>query len=471
MTTRIGDELDLLDLEEIHTRLAYGELNSEQFARRCLDRIAAYDQRVGAVIAVDPTALEQASQSDRRHADGDDLGPLDGIPVLVKDSIDTAGLSSTAGSRLLAHDSGPVRDAEVVARLRAGGAVILGKTNLSEWSNFRSARATEGWSAAGGQTYNPYRAGYSPWGSSAGSAAAVAAGMAPLALGAETDGSIVGPAGVSGVVGVKPECGLLPLRGVAGISAAMDCVGPLASRVGDAAICLAVLAGQPALAGLTAPVAPVRVGVWLPPGVPDDVAAVLTSVAGPGVTLVDVDLEVPEEAAADGMFALYAEFRPSIEEYLRERRCAGGPASLAEVIAGNAADPGELALFGQELLEKVADLPAHADRAAVAARERSRAEARAVLADVLKRNDLEAIVAPSNEPAWPVDYARGDAGRLSSSTLAALAGYPNVSVPAGLVDGLPVGVSVFGPKNLAKLLPLALLIERACGPRPWPTLE
>jgi amidase len=198
---------------------------------------------------------------------------------------------------------------------------------------------------------------------------------------------------------------------------------------------------------------------------------VLTSVAGPGVTLVDIDLEVPEEAVADGMFALYAEFRPSIEKYLRERGCAGGPASLAEVIAGNAADPGELALFGQELLERAADLPAHADRAAVAARERSRAEARAVLADVLKRNDLEAIVAPSNEPAWPVDYACGDAGRLSSSTLAALAGYPNVSVPAGLVDGLPVGVSVFGPKNLAKLLPLALLIERACGPRPWPTLE
>jgi len=470
LVTGIGDELDLLDIEEIHARLVYGELSSAEFVERCLDRIAAYDKHLGAVIAVDPTALEQAEQSDRCHADGDDLGPLDGIPVLVKDSIDTVGLSSTAGSRLLWRAPGPERDADVVARLRAGGAVILGKTNLSEWSNFRSVRATEGWSAVAGQTYNPYRPGYSPWGSSAGSAAAVAAGMAPLALGVETDGSIVGPAGVCGVVGVKPELGLLPLRGIAGISAAMDCVGPLASRVRDAAVCVAALAGQPGLAGLTMPVAPVRVGVWLPPRAPGDVTAVLAAVSGPGVAIVDVELEIPEDVVADGMFAMYAEFRPSIEEYLAGRGRAAGPVSLADVIAGNEADPDELELFGQDLFEKAADLPVLSDRAALAARERSRAEARAVLADALDRHDVQAIIAPSNEPAWPVDYARGDAGRLSSSTLAALAGYPNISVPAGLADGLPVGVSVFGPKNLAKLLPLALLIERACGPRPWPAL-
>jgi amidase len=469
LLTGIGDELDLLDIEEIHTRLVYGELSSAGFVQRCLDRIAAYDKQLGAVIAVDLTAAQQAAESDCRHADGDDLGPLDGIPVLVKDSIDTAGLSSTAGSRLLSRDTGPERDADVVARLRAGGAVILGKTNLSEWSNFRSVRATEGWSAVGGQTYNPYRPGHSPWGSSAGSAAAVAAGMAPLALGAETDGSIVGPAGVCGVVGVKPESGLLPLRGVAGISAAVDCVGPLASRVRDAAVCVAALAGQPGLAGLTAPVAPVRLGLWLPPGVPGDVRAMLAAVSGPGVTIVDAELEVPEEVLADGIFAMYAEFRPSIEEYLRGRGSAAGPVSLAELIAGNAADPDELALFGQDLFEKVADMPL-SDRAGLAARERSRAQARAVLAEALDRHAVQAILAPSNEPAWPLDYVRGDAGRLSSSTLAALAGYPNISVPAGLADGLPVGVSVFGPKNLSKLLPLALAIERACGPRPWPAL-
>ncbi|HEX4831886.1 MAG TPA: amidase family protein [Trebonia sp.] len=468
MTTGTGDELDLLGLDETHARLVYGELSSAELLARCTARIAAHDGHLGAVIALDPTAPQQAAAADRRHAAGADHGPLDGIPVLVKDCIDTAGLATTCGSRLLARGPAPARDAEVVARLRAGGAVILGKANLSEWSNFRSARATEGWSAAGGQAWNPYRPGYSPWGSSAGSAVAVAAGLAPLALGAETDGSIVGPAGVCGVVGLKPEAGLVPLRGVAGITA-LDCVGPLASSVADAAVCAAVLAGQPGLAGLRPPVARARLGAWLPPGTPAAVASVLAALSGPGLTLADADLEVPEEAAADGMFAMLSEFRPRIEEYLRERGHAG-LATLADIIAGNAADPQELALFGQDLLEKAAAMPARPERAARAARERSRAQAREVLADALDRHGVQAIVAPSAGPAWPVDYARGDAGRLASSTLAALAGYPSISVPAGLAGGLPVGVSVFGPPTLARLLPLALLVERACGPRPWPPL-
>lgn len=480
MTTRTGDELDRTDVAEIHSRLVYGELSSTELVRRCLDRIAAFDPGLRAVLAVDPTALDQAARSDRRHAAGDDCGPLDGIPVLVKDNIDTAGLSSTAGSHALAG-SVPGADAEVIGRLRATGAILLGKTNLSEWSNFRSAGATEGWSAVGGQTCNPYRQGLSPWGSSAGSAVAVAAGMAPLALGTETDGSIVGPAGVCGVVGVKPELGLVPLRGIAGISPAMDTVGPIASRVRDAATCLAALTGQPDLASPAVPLSPCRIGLWLPPGVPAEVGALLKGIglragagagpgAGPGagLVLVDAELEVPEEVAADGMFALYAEFRAHIEGYLRAR--GGGPDSLAGIIAANRSAPAELSLFGQDLFERAAELPAAPGPAARAARERSRREARAIIEDVLRRDDLQAIVAPANEPAWPLDYHRGDAGRLSSSTLSALAGYPNISVPAGAVDGLPVGISVFGPKNVRKLLPLALLLERSLGPRPWPDL-
>jgi amidase len=471
LITGPGDELDHLDIGEIHSRLVDGELGSVELARRCLDRIAAFDRDLGAVLAIDPAALEQASRSDRRHVAGDDLGPLDGIPVLVKDNIDTANLSSTVGSRLLAQTA-PDRDAGVVTRLRDAGAVILGKTNLSEWSNFRSVDATEGWSAVGGQTHNPYRRGRSPWGSSAGSAVAVAAGMAPLALGTETDGSIVGPAGVCGVVGVKPEFGLLPLRGVAGISPAVDTVGPIASRVQDAATCLAVLAAQPDLGHLTVPLSQCRVGLWLPPGTPGEVEAVLAAAAAAltssGILVADVELELPEETVADGIFAMYAEFRPNIEEYLRAR--GGGPDSLAEIIAANRSDPDELAFFGQDLFERVVHLPAAPGLAARAARERSRLEARAVLEDVLRRNDVQAIVGPTNEPAWVIDYGRGDAGRLSSSTLPALAGYPNVSVPVGVVGGLPVGMSVFGPKNLAKLLPLAMMIERGCGPRPWPGL-
>jgi amidase len=467
--TDADGELHRLDLEEIHSRLVYGELSSAELTGYCLERIAALDRDLRAVLAADPTAMDQARRSDARHRAGHDLSPLDGIPVLVKDNIDTANLSSTAGSRLLATPPG--RDADVVTRLRDAGAVILGKTNLSEWSNFRSTRATEGWSAAGGQTQNPYRPGHSPWGSSAGSAVAVATGMAPLALGTETDGSIVGPAGVCGVVGVKPELGLVPMRGIAGVSPAIDTAGPLASRVRDAATCLAVLAGQPALASLRVPLAEFRLGLWLPRGTPAPAEAALRAAAAAlavaGIGVVEIGLELPAEILADGLFALYAEFRPHIEEYLRAR--GTGPRDLSEMIAGNRSDPAELSVFGQDLFEDAERRPSAPGPAALAARDRSRAEARALLAGALDAGGVEAIIAPANEPAWPIDYSRGDAGKLTSSALPALAGYPNVCVPGGLVDGLPVGFCLFGQQTSARLLPLALAVERACGPRPWPS--
>lgn len=451
----------------IHAELVFGDLRGSELVQRCLDRITAIDRELGAVLAVDPTAPDRAARSEQRYRDDADLGPLDGIPVLVKDNINTAGLASTAGSRLLAG-SPPVRDAAVVTRLRDAGAVLLGKTNLSEWSNFRSVHATEGWSAVGGQTHNPFRHGHSPWGSSAGSAAAVAAGLAPLALGTETDGSVVGPAGVCGVIGIKPETGLLPLDGIAGISSAVDTVGVFGTSVRDAATALAVLSGRPDLAGVGLPLGVGRFGLWRPAGVPVEVAAVLSGVADAltrkGAVVVDLAFELPDEVVADGMFALYAEFRPTIERYLGER--LGDGTGLAELIAGNQGDPAELALFGQDLFELAIGIPG--GPAARAARTRATEEARSVLAAALRDNDISAILAPTNEPAWPIDYTRGDAGRLSTSSASALAGYPNVSVPAGLVDGLPVGVSVFGPRTLARLLPSALLVESACGPRPEP---
>jgi len=465
------DELDHWDIPEVQAGLVDRELSSVALSQRCRDRIDRLDPVLAAVLAVDPTAPAQAAASDERHAAGDDLGPLDGIPILVKDNIDTAGLASTAGSRLLAA-SPPSRDADVVTRLRSAGAVIVGKTNLSEWSNFRSTTATEGWSAVGGQTRNPYRLDRSPWGSSAGSAAGVAAGLAPLALGTETDGSIVGPAGVCGVVGVKPELGLLPAGGIVPISTSQDTVGVLASRVRDAAVCLSVLAGQPDLAAVGAPVVGQRLGLWLPPVTSHGVRVLLesarTALQAAGTPVVDVDLEVPEETITDGLFALYAEFRPSIEGYLRTR--SGVPRSLPEIIRANRADPVELSVFGQDLFERIVDLPSTTVPAARAARERARLEARAVINDALRRHGIAGIMAPTNEPAWAVDHRRGDPSHPGSSTLAALAGYPNVSVPAGLVGGLPVGISVFGPRTALRLLPLAMLVERRCGPRAWPDL-
>lgn len=471
MINKTADELDFLDITAIHARLRQGELSSVEVTQRCTDRIATLDPELNAVIALDPTARAQAAESDLRHAHGADLGPLDGVPILIKDNIDTAHLASTAGSKLLAGRA-PARDAEVVARLRAAGAIVLGKTNMSEWSNFRSIDATEGWSAVGGQTNHPYLRGRSPWGSSSGSAVAVAVGMAPLALGTETDGSIVGPAGACGVVGVKPEHGLLPLRGVAGVSSAIDTVGPLASRVRDAAICLAVLADLPELLLPAIPAGYLRVGVWRPAGLRRDVAALLLPVVEAltdnGIDVVDIEIDVPDEIVADGLFALYSEFRDTIEDYLHNR--GGVPTSLPDLIAANDDDPDELALFGQDLFERVAGLSGASRPAARAARERARAASRTVLGDTLRDNGIDVILAPTNEPAWQIDYDRGDAGRLSTSTLPALAGRPNVSIPAGLVDGLPVGMSLFGPATAARLLGMAVRVEGSLGPRPWPDI-
>ncbi|MEU4250220.1 amidase family protein [Amycolatopsis sp. NPDC026612] len=438
---------------------------SVALVRRCLDRIAAVDPLVHAIIAVDEGALDTAAEADRRAAAGEAAGPLHGIPVLVKDNIDTAGLASTAGSRLLARTP-PERDAAVVSRLRAAGAVVVGKTNLSEWANLRSVDGIEGWSAVGGQTRNAHLPGHSPWGSSAGSAVAVATGMAPLALGTETDGSIVCPAAVNGVVGVKPEPGLLPLDGIVPGSADQDSVGVLATRVGDAATCLDVLAGG-GLLGEPVPLAGRRLGRWRPPGmdaaaerVADDLCARLSAA---GAVMVPVDLPLDADLLEDGMTALIAELRPGLEAYLRSRRDV--PATLPELIAAHRADPVELSLFGQDLFEAAAAVSPADRMVARVLRERSRRRARALIDGLLADHRLDAVLAPTGPPSWPLDHHSGDPRVRGSSTPAALAGYPAVSVPAGYAGARPVGVSVFGPAGTARTLALAGAVERAAAPR------
>ncbi|WP_399070826.1 amidase family protein [Streptomyces stackebrandtii] len=444
-------------------------LTSTDLVTACLDRIAAVDPVVRAVLAVDDTALAQARAADHRHVTGRALSPLDGIPVLLKDNIDTAGLAGTAGSRLLAGTP-PNRDAEVVARLRAAGAVILGKTNLTEWGNFRSTRSIEGWSAVGGQTRNPYDPEHSPWGSSAGSAAAVAAGMAPLALGTETDGSLVCPAGVCGVAAIKPAPGTLPSTGVVPISVVQDTIGPLASRLADAALCLAVLTGNP-LPLAPAPPESVRVGLWHVKGMSPDAQDIAERAAArlrdAGAVVVPVELTLPRDMLVDGLDALCAEFRPSLERYLSSRRDA--PATLDEVITANREDPGELALFGQELFELCAALTDEDRALAPDLRRRSRQRARDLLATALADHGVDVLMAATSGPAWRVDDGPDPFTRTSSS-LPALAGHPNIAVPAGFVGELPVGLSLFGPPDLATLLPYALLAERCCGERRTPAV-
>jgi amidase len=425
-------------------------LRSTDRTAYCLERIDAGNPALRAVLALDETAPARAAMADAGATDG----PLAGVPVLVKDNIDTAGLATTAGSRLLAGTP-PRRDAGVVTRLRSAGAVLLGKTNLSEWGNFRSTRSTEGWSAVGGQTVNPWQRGRSPGGSSSGSAVAVAAGMAPVALGTETDGSIVCPAALNGVVGVKPETGLLPADGVVPVSSVQDTVGVLATCLRDAAAVMAALAGFRVPAPV--PLVGRRFAVWRADTLPDVVAALSSA----GVELVAVDFdEVAEELLIDELCALYAEFRSSLEGYLATRPDA--PGSLAELVAANRADPVELGLFGQDVFERVLEMADEERALAADGGRRARTRARNLLDGTLL--GVDAVLAPTCEPAWRIDHDGGDPPYRTSSTPAALAGYPNVSLPAGRVGGLPVGVSVFGPRRLVELLPLAAAVEQVLAP-------
>ncbi|MFI8304173.1 amidase family protein [Streptomyces sp. NPDC085927] len=452
-------------LAELGEQLLRRELRAVDLVERCLQRITAVDPLVNAVFAVDPAARAQARISDRRLADGR-ARPLEGIPVLVKDNVDTRGLATAAGSPLLTEHP-PVTDADVVGLLRAAGAVVVGKTNLSEWGNFRSVNGIEGWSGAGGQTWNPHALDHSPAGSSSGSAAAVAAGLAPLAIGTETDGSVVCPASVTGVVGVKPEHGLLPVGGIVPISPALDTPGVLSGSCADAAACLAALTGE-ALPG-PVPVAGLRLGVWpgrrMAPAARDVLDRTVTALTAAGATVVPVELVLDSGVLEEALEALVAEFRPSAEHYLAGRR--GAPPTLAALI--EATRPLE-APFGQDLFERALAVTDEQSAQASVQRVRARQWARTLLHDALTGADVSAVVAPTSDPAWPVDHTGGDRRARNTSTVPALAGYPHITVPAGLHDALPVGVSVFGPPRIRDALAIATAVETVCGPRPVPRL-
>lgn len=423
-------------------------MTSTEMLDRSRRRIAERDPEINAVLTLDERAAERAAGT---------CGPLQGIPVLVKDNIDVAGLPCTAGSRLLAGIKPPRRDAGVVTRLREAGAVVLGKTNMSEWGNFRSTGAPEGWSAVGGQTRNPHAPGHSPWGSSSGSAAAVAAGMVPLALGTETDGSIVCPAGANGVVGVKPETGLLPADGILPISAEQDVPGVLATQVATAATCLAALSGRDDLTAEPPPLAGLTFGLWYTPGLPRT-AVDAAAKALAGATLIEIDFGLEyEDLLFEELLALQAGLAPALAAYLATR--PGAPADLAALIAANRADTEELRHFGQEVFEAAFDLDDDDREAARLAGIHARGRAR----HLLDRSGVVAVLAPTNPPAWPLAPGRPDPAPRTSSTLAALAGYPNISLPVTTTDnGLPLGVSLFGPARSAELLPLAAAVEAAC---------
>lgn len=462
---------------------------AEAATRAALARIAELNPRLRAVIATDPTAIDQARGVDERPA----TGPLAGQPVLIKDNIETKGpLPTTAGSlALLANVTN--RDAPLVARLRDAGAIVIGKANLSEWANIRSSDSISGWSAVGGQARNPYALDRNACGSSSGSAVAVAAGMVRLAIGTETDGSITCPAAVNGVVGFKPTVGLVSRTHVIPISVSQDTAGPITASVREAAQLLTAIAGSdPAdpgtadaderridyAAALDArALAGKRIGVMrfasgFGTGEPFDAALALLEAQG--ATLVDIKQFDRKDLSAQEFKVLLSEFKVGLDDYLRTTPASIPVRSLADVIAFNRANPGrEMVLFGQDIFEQAEKTQGLGEATYQQARKRSLELAGKEGIDrLLREHKVDALVGPTMAPAWKIDAVNGDqiAGG-GAGGLAAVAGYPHLTVPMGQVKGLPVGLSFLGPKwSDALILSLGYAYEQARGPLPAPTL-
>lgn len=491
------------DIATLQGDLAAHRITSAELVRLYEQRIAALDDagpHLGSVLILNPNAPADARALDAERAVKGARGPLHGIPILVKDNIETADpMPTTAGSLALAGNV-THRDAPVVARLRAAGAIILGKTNLSEWANIRSTHSISGWSGIGGLTHNPYVLDRSTCGSSAGSGAAVAASLAAAALGTETNGSLVCPGSFNGIVALKPTVGLVSRTHVIPISHTQDTAGPMARTVADAALLLDAMAGSDPEDAATAPadanrrpyatalavikssggaLTGKRLGVVIPPGVtPTDklFAGALAILRAAGAQIVQVpDFTGPADMMVNQAIVLNFELKNDMAAYLATLP-PGGPKTLADLIAFNAASPRELAVFGQERFEMAAQTGPLSDPVYTKAHDLLGAGTRALLDSTFKAYRLDALIRPTAEPAFRVDTARGDNIGDSAAGVPAMAGYPHLTVPMGAVDGLPVGLSFIGPAwSESLLLALGAEFERhAAARRPpqfLPTLE
>ncbi|HEX8691079.1 MAG TPA: amidase [Longimicrobium sp.] len=489
-------ELEETTVAELRDAMRSGRLTAQRIAEQYLERIEEVDRRgpaLHSIIELNPDALDIARQLDRERREGRVRGPLHGIPVLLKDNVDTGDrMRTSAGSLALAEHPAP-RDAFIAARLRAAGAVILGKTNLSEWANFRSTRSTRstsGWSGRGGQTRNPYALDRNPCGSSSGSGVAVSANLAAVAVGTETDGSIVCPASANGVVGIKPTLGLVSRTGIIPIAHSQDTAGPMTRTVSDAAFLLGALAGiDPADQATAASRSRARADytVFLDPnglrgarlgvlrkgsGVSDRVERVfndsLEAMKRQGAVLVDpVEISTAGQFDASEFEVLLYEFKADLNAYLAGRG-PNVPRTLKDLIDFNERNrEREMPYFGQELFlqaQEKGPLTSREYRDALAKNHRlSRAEG---IDAVLRRHRLDALVAPTGGTPWMTDLVNGDHYTGGTSSAAAVAGYPHVTVPAGFVHGLPVGVSFFGAAwSEPTLIRVAYAFEQATKAR------
>jgi amidase len=492
------DELFERSVADLGALMQRGALTSRALTQRYLVRIARMDKNglaVNAVIELNPDALAIADARDAERKAGRVRGPLHGIPVLVKDNIDSAdAMRTTAGSLALATST-PARDAFIIERLREAGAVLLGKTNLSEWANYRSTRSTSGWSGRGGQTRNPYVLDRNPCGSSSGTGAAIAADFATVGIGTETDGSIICPSSLNGLVGVKPTVGLWSRSGIIPISASQDTAGPMARTVADAAALLGALTGVDARDAATAAsrgraatdyvsgldalaLKGARIGVarnlgGFNPDVDATFDRAIAALREAGAVIVD-----PANLATAGKFGdaegivLDYEFKAGLNAYLASRGPDAQVKSLAELIAWNEREAArEMPWFAQEIFIRAQKCGPLTDKKYKDARAKCLRLARTQGVDAaMQKHRLDAIVLPSNAPAWPTDHLNGDHVTGGDTSFAAVAGYPSVTVPMGLVHECPVGLSFIGAAwSEAALLRYAFAFEQATKARRAPT--
>lgn len=461
-------DLAFASAHAVRARFEAGELTSAHFVESLRGRIAALDGPgtevgLGALAALADDALSDAQERDAERSRGEVRGALHGLAVVVKDNVEARGLPGAAGSTSLLGR--PAREAPLVARLRGAGAIVLGSTNLSEWANIRSPRSSSGWSATGGLVVNPWAFDRTAGGSSSGSGAALAAGLVPLAVGTETDGSIVCPASVNGVAGLKPTVGVVSATHVVPISSSQDSPGPMARTVDDLALLFGVLAGLDAPDTATAPLRASYANTWRTghPATDAHCDAVVAGLSGAFDEVARRDVAVPGEAeGADELTVLLCELFDDLGAYLAERP-GEGVRSLAEVIDfEDEHSAAELAHFGHEHFTQALDSGGRAAEPYAPARARNLAWAiTTCLEPALEGVDV--LLAPAYAPAWKIDLTLGDhAGMASPATMApAIAGWPIASVPLGLVDGLPVGLAVIGrPHHEWAVLEAARRIER-----------
>jgi len=473
------------DIVQLRVRMRDGTLSSHALTEAYLERIAAIDDagpRLNAVIELNPDALGEADALDAERRAGRLRGPLHGIPVLLKDNIDATPMANSAGSLALAGHH-PRHDAFLVQRLRAAGAVILGKTNLSEWANFRSTRSTSGWSGRGGQTKSPYALDRNPCGSSAGTGSAIAASLATVGIGTETDGSIICPSAVAGLVGIKPTVGLVSRSGIIPISHSQDTAGPMARSVADAAAVLSVIAGRDETDGATIQdprvVAPdylahlrpdglkgARIGVLrklmgYQPDVDAAMEAAIATMKAAGAEIVDAEIPTFGQWDDAELQVLLYEFKAGLEKYLADSDAT--ITTLAGLIEFNEQHARtEMPWFGQDLFLQAQAKGPLTDKAYLQAREKARRLAGKEGIEVaLKKQHLDALVAPSMSPAWLTDPINGDHFTGAGYGAAAVAGTPSITVPMGDSHGLPLGVVFMGPAwSEARLIELAYGFEQ-----------